>query len=161
MAGRKNKKTPGIGEPPHIIAGLKALADSGAQYLIVGGVASNLHGLVRATKDIDVLIPKDLENTKKLLRGLESLAWGLSREIDAERVINKPFTIIGDQPRVDLLLRAGKLTFEAAIKNAQKRVVDGVRLAYVSLDDLILSKATGRPRDDIEIQELKRLKKIK
>lgn len=56
--GRKSKKIPGIGSGIHLITGLKALAGSRAKYLLVGGVAANLHGLARGTKDIDVLIWK-------------------------------------------------------------------------------------------------------
>lgn len=159
--GKKSKKTPGIGELPHILTGLKALSESGAKYLVVGGIAAGLHGLARTTKDIDILIPKDLKNTEKILKSLEKLSWGISREIIAEEVISKPFTIIGDMPRVDLLLRAGKLIFEDAYPNRLSRVIDGMKINYVSIDDLILSKHTGRARDKLEIEEIKKLKKLK
>ena len=38
-----------------------------ARYLITGGVAANLHGSVRATKDVNLLIPKDAANARRLL----------------------------------------------------------------------------------------------
>lgn len=158
-AGRKNKKIPGIGDFPPILTGLKVLADSGAKYLVIGGVASNLHGLARATKDIDILIPKDLENTQQLLDALGNLMWGLSRELDAERVLSKPFTIIGDTPRVDLLLVAGRLTFEKAYPRRTERTIEGIRVPYISLDDLIESKRTDRPRDAVEVADLQRLQR--
>ena len=43
-----------------------------ARYLITGGVAANLHGSVRATKDIDLLIPKDAANARRLLDALSA-----------------------------------------------------------------------------------------
>ena len=134
MPGKKNKKTPGIGNEtlPHLFLGLKALADSKAKYIIVGGIATNLHGLSTATKDIDVLIPKDLENTEKILKGLENLGWGLSKELFAEDVIKKPFTIIGDQPRVDLLLIAGKINFEQAYPNREQKTIEGIKIPYLN-----------------------------
>jgi hypothetical protein len=92
---------------------------------------------------------------------LEDLTWGISREILAEEVIAKPFTIIGDMPRVDLLLIAGKLNFEKAYSNSLRKKIEQVDIPYVSIDDLILSKQTGRPKDDLIIQDLKRLKKTK
>lgn len=159
--GKRGKKIRGIGDIPHILTGLKALATSGAKYLIVGGIAANLHGLSRGTKDIDILIPKEMENTGKILKGLENLLWGLSREITPEEVLSKPFTIIGDTPRVDLLLRAGKLKFDDAYPNRIERVVEGIKLSFVSLEDLIHSKQTGRPQDDLEIREIRKLQKIK
>lgn len=159
--GKKGKKIRGIGDIPHIISGLKVLAQSQAKYLIVGGLAANLHGISRLTEDIDVLIPKDYENTQKILKGLEDLLWGLSKEIPVEEVLSKPFTIIGDTPRVDLLLRAGKIKFEDAYPNHLVKIVDGIKIPYLSLDDLVRSKQTDRPQDKLEIQRIKALQKLK
>ena len=139
---------------------MRLLADSGAEYIIVGGVAANLHGLSRGTKDIDLLIPKDLKNTEKLLEALSGLTYGIAREISAEEVISKPFTIIGDIPRVDLLLCAGKLSYKEASKNKEVRTLNGTKVVFASLEDLIKSKQTGRPNDTITIAEIKKLKKV-
>ncbi|MBF0493482.1 MAG: hypothetical protein HQM15_11985 [Deltaproteobacteria bacterium] len=114
-----------------------------------------------STKDIDVLIPKDLENTEKILHALaQSQLLGMANETLAEDVIQKPFTIIGDQPRVDLLLRAGKLKFEDAYSKREVKEVDGVQFPCVCLADLILSKDTQRPRDQLEIEELKAIQEF-
>ena len=43
------------------------------RYLIAGGVAANLHGSVRATRDVDILVPRDLANTRRLLGALAEL----------------------------------------------------------------------------------------
>ncbi len=162
-AGRKNKRTHGSSNLlPHerMLEALRLLADSGAEYIIVGGVAANLHGLSRGTKDIDLLIPKDLKNTEKLLEALSGLTYGIAREISAEEVISKPFTIIGDIPRVDLLLCAGKLSYKEASKNKEVRTLNGTKVVFASLEDLIKSKQTGRPNDTITIAEIKKLKKV-
>jgi hypothetical protein len=37
------------------------------RYVLAGGVAANLHGSVRATKDVDILVPRDPRNMAKLL----------------------------------------------------------------------------------------------
>lgn len=124
-----------------------------ARYLVTGGVAANLHGSVRATKDVDLLIPKDLANAKRVLEALGELPLGISRELDAEHVATRPFTIIGDMPRVDLLTVACTVTFEKAWPNRVVRRIAGIRVPYLSLADLIRSKRTGRPSDlaDIEV----------
>lgn len=158
--GQKNKPTLGIDNEPTFFTGFRALAESGGKYLVVGGVAANLHGYSGSTKDIDVLIPKDLANTEKILRGLDNLTFGISREILAEEVIQKPFTIIGDTPRVDLLLTAGKLKFDEAYPNRKVVTIEGIDIPYVSLDDLIKSKQTGRAKDLLFIQEIKKIKKL-
>jgi hypothetical protein len=41
-----------------------------AKYVIAGGVAANLHGSVRATKDVDILVPPDVINTRRVLAAL-------------------------------------------------------------------------------------------
>ena len=75
-------------------------------------------------------------------------------------MISKAFTIVGDLPRVDLLLVAGKTNFAKANPNRIVKTVGGIRIPVVSLDDLIESKKTGRPKDKIKIAELEELKKI-
>lgn len=44
----------------------KALNDAGVQYVVVGGIATILHGYVRATADVDLMIDLQSEETKKL-----------------------------------------------------------------------------------------------
>ena len=85
-----------------------------ARYLVAGGVVANLHGSVRATRDVDILVPRDPGNAEKVLAALRQLPWGIAREIDADDLISKPFTIVSDDPRVDVLTLAAKVTFEAA-----------------------------------------------
>jgi hypothetical protein len=126
----------------------------GVRYVIAGGVAANLHGSVRATKDIDLLVPKDLANMQRLLEALSELPYGIARELDAAVIVKKPFTIVGDDPRVDILTVAGKLKFDPAWANRLERKIDGVRVIYLSLKDLRRSKQTGRAKDEADLEAL-------
>lgn len=128
------------------------------RYLVAGGVAANLHGAVRATKDIDVLVPKDPKNMARLLSALSSLPYGIAAELDAEIIAKKPFTIIGDDPRVDVLTVAWSVTFEKAYPRRIVRRIAGVRVPYLALDDLVRSKQTGRAKDNADLEELGRRK---
>src|SRR5213592_4379103 len=47
-----------------------------------------------------------LDNATRTLKALEGLTWGISRELDPADVIAKPLTIVGDDPRVDILTLA-------------------------------------------------------
>lgn len=52
---------------------IDALNKKGVEYILIGGAALNLHGLVRATEDIDIFIDpteQNVENLKKALRSL-------------------------------------------------------------------------------------------
>ncbi|OGQ07988.1 MAG: hypothetical protein A3G32_07620 [Deltaproteobacteria bacterium RIFCSPLOWO2_12_FULL_40_28] len=165
--GKKNKKTRDIGNqsPDSIDALLQVLEklnQAHVDYVIIGGIACNLHGLIRATRDIDLLIPKNISNTKKILEVLaENLFWGLAKELDAEEVSKKPFTIIGDQPRVDLLTVAGQVKFDEAYKNSLRRKIQNVDVRYVDIDTLLKTKNTNRPTDYSDSVQLKAIKKMK
>lgn len=129
------------------------------RYLIAGGVAANLHGSVRATKDVDLLVPPDERNMARLLGALSALPWGLASELDAAEIANKPVTIIGDDPRVDVLTVAWTVTFARAWPNRVVRRIDGVRVPFLSLADLAESKKTGRPADLADLEVLKGLRR--
>jgi hypothetical protein len=126
------------------------------RYLLAGGVAANLHGSVRATKDVDVLVPRDPRNMARLLRALSNLPWGIARELDADTIAGKPITIIGDDPRVDVLTVAWTVTFDRAWPNRKVRRVDGTRVPFLSLEDLRESKNTGRASDRADLEALER-----
>ena len=149
------KSTRGIGDQWLDVCRL--LNSRGVDYVVVVGVASALHGNVRATKDIDVLVPRDLANTERLLDALSNLPLGLARELDPRRENAKVVTIIGDEPRVDVLKAAGALTFRDASRDRLVATVDGVDIPYASLPDLIRSKQTDRLRDRAEADELRAL----
>ncbi|MEO7157316.1 MAG: hypothetical protein ABI039_07140 [Vicinamibacterales bacterium] len=129
-----------------------------ARYLLTGGIAANLHGSVRATKNVDLLIPKDVANAERVLSALGELPLGIGRELDASQVIARPFTIVGDMPRVDLLTVACTVTFEQAWPNRLVRRIGGVSVPYLALADLIRSKQTGRASDLADIEVLSALK---
>ncbi len=129
-----------------------------ARYLVVGGVAANLHGSVRATRDVDILVPRDRANAERVLAALRQLPWGIAREIDADDLVSKPFTIVGDDPRVDVLTLAAKVTFEAAWPRRRTRIIAGVRVPYLGLTDLIRSKETGRASDVADLEVLRSLR---
>jgi hypothetical protein len=98
-----------------------------------GGGVANLHGSVRATRDVDLLIPRDIANARRVLAALSDLTWGIARELDPADVVRMPFTIVGDDPRVDLLTIAATVTFAAAWPNRRVRRIDGIRIPYLSL----------------------------
>lgn len=130
-----------------------------ARYLVAGGIAANLHGSVRATRDVDLLIPRDVANAERVLAALSELTWGIARELDAAAVAAAPFTIVGDDPRVDLLTVAGRLSFDAAWPGRVVRRVEGVRIPHLGLEDLIRSKRTGRASDEADIEVLRGLRR--
>ena len=147
------RRTPGTDNRVLRVCGL--LNRHRVRYVIAGGVAANLHGSVRATKDVDVLVPRDPKNMARLLDALSELPYGIAKELDADEIANKPFTIVGDDPRVDILTVAASVTFAQAYPARLTRRIGGVRVPYLNRADLLRSKATGRPQDDADIERLR------
>ena len=122
----------------------RLLNAAGVRYVIVGGFALALHGAIRATKDVDVLIEPTLDNARRALEALRGLAYGIARELDPADVIARPITIIGDDPRVDLLTIAWSVRYADAAPSMLRIRVDDVEIPVADLETLIRSKQTGR-----------------
>ena len=131
------------------------------QYVLIGGAAAILHGVIRPTRDIDVLLEPTVDNARRALRALEGLVFGVSREIEPERVAAAAFTIVGDTPRVDLITAACGVTYAEAIRSCIPVRVEGVPVPLADIDTLIRAKQTGRARDEGDIEELERLRELR
>lgn len=129
--------------------------------MIVGGFALALHGAIRATKDIDVLIEPTLENARRALEALRSLTYGVARELDPAEVITRPITIVGDDPRVDLLTIAWSVRYADAAPSLLRIRVDDVEIPVADLETLIRSKQTGRLQDRADVETLEQLKRLR
>lgn len=148
--------------PPAIAARVcEALNRSQAKYLVIGGVACVLHGYVRATTDVDILIGRTLENAERVLEALSTIGYGFAREWTANELLKRPITVIGDDPAVDVFTVAWKVKYEQAAKRSSVVDVDGVAIPLISIDDLIETKRTGRALDTVDIEALEEIKRLR
>jgi len=131
-----------------------------ARYVLVGGMAMQLWGSSRVTRDIDILIEPTLVNGKRVLAGLGAVGFGFAREWLAEEIITKPVTVIGDMPRVDILTVAWSVHFAEAYPAARTFELEGVRIPTASLEHLIASKRTGRLQDAADIAVLEEIGRL-
>ncbi len=150
--GNVPRQTPGTDN--RVLRVCRLLNRHRVRYLLAGGVAANLHGSVRATKDVDVLVPRDPGNMARLLAALSELPYGVARELEAADLVSRAITIVGDDPRVDILTVAWSVTFAKAWPRRIVRRIAGVRVPYLGRGDLIASKRTGRPSDTADIEQL-------
>lgn len=127
--------------------------DKGIQFVIAGARASALHGHIRATEDIDVLIRKDLDNIQKVILCIRELYPHLE-EFTAEDLISNIVIKILDEPELDIMLSAWSVTYEDAQEDICKLTVEGVEIPYLGLKTLIKSKQTEREQDKWDIQIL-------
>jgi len=139
----------------------EALNRSRAKYLVIGGVACVLHGYVRATTDVDILIERTPENAERVLGALSTIGYGFAREWTPGELLKRPVTVIGDDPAVDVFTVAWKVKYEQAAKRSSSVDIDGVSIPLISIDDLIETKRTGRALDAADIEALEEIKRLR
>ncbi len=142
---------------------LSALADTNAEYLVVGGWAVGYHAEPRFTKDLDVFIGPSDENLDAVARALAKFGAPAAL-IDTLRGLGPDeFLFLGASPvRVDILRRVDGVDFAEAYGRRETVDWDGVRVSLMGFDDLVTSKrAAGRERDmrDLKLLESARHKK--
>lgn len=148
-------------EPPDqapLLRVCSLLNAAAAEYLVVGGRACILQGMLRTTQDVDLLIETSEENCARVLAGLANMEDGWAKQLHPRELIDNVVVKIADEVEVDVSTRAWKVTYEDAIGTAEEVIIDGVRIPYLGLDMLIASKETYREQDRIDVMRLRELK---
>jgi tRNA nucleotidyltransferase/poly(A) polymerase len=126
-------------------------------YLVIGGVASVLYGVPRATFDIDILIDATPDNATKLLEALLEAGLGTSALITPDELLNNEITIFRDRVRVDVQTATPGIQFSDAWSRRTVMTYENQSFFVASKEDLIASKkASARPVDleDVRLLEL-------
>lgn len=125
-----------------------------ARYLIVGARACSLHGYIRATTDVDILVPEDLENHGRLIAALSELEDHAAAELTPQDFIDNVVVKIADEVEVDVSTRAWTISYTHAVGTALKTTIEDVEIPYLDLQTLIASKRTQRDQDQVDIRRL-------
>ena len=125
------------------------------RYVVIGGIAAVLHGVPRATFDLDILIEATAENAQKVIDALLDANLGTAALITAEELVAHEITIFQDRVRIDVQTMTPGLVFENAWENRETLDYQGQKFFIVSKSDLIASKkAAGRAVDLEDIRLL-------
>ena len=134
--------------------------DAGVEYALIGGYALAVHGLVRATEDIDVLVDPSPENSRRWIMALSRLPDGAARELESEPDVfaaQKSYAIrVNDEITVDVLPAASGVPWEALRQFVESIEIDGVRIRVLSLQGLLKTKAGARPKDLVDAAAIRR-----
>jgi Nucleotidyltransferase of unknown function (DUF6036) len=126
-------------------------------YVVIGGIAAVLHGVPRATFDLDILIEATEPNVERLLRALREAGFGTADLIDAQGILANEITVFNDRVRIDVQTSTPGLTFEDAWNRRETMAYQGQEFHVASRHDVIASKrAAGRQKDleDVRVLEL-------
>jgi predicted nucleotidyltransferase len=145
-----------------LVALIGALHRHGVDYTVIGGVAVQVHGHRRTTKDLDVIARPDRQNLERLAAALDELHA-------------RPRDFPGGPPTADHLAAApivpplttdhGELHVLRDVRGAPAYAdlraralvieLDGIAVPCAGLDDLIaMKRASGRPADTRDIAAL-------
>ncbi len=135
----------------------RSFQQSDVRCLVIGGIASILHGVPRATFDLDILIEATPENARRLLTALLGAGLGTASLTSPEAILANEITIFQDRVRIDVQTRTPGLVFREAWDRWAVMSFEGQEFCVVSKSDLIASKrAAGQPVDieDVRLLEL-------
>jgi Nucleotidyl transferase AbiEii toxin, Type IV TA system len=153
-----------------------ALARHRVRYVVVGGLALNLHGVERATMDVDLALALDPLNVEAAIDAFEEL--GLvpvapvkideARDPETLRRWRRDKNMVafglrpakGAGPTVDFLIEP-VVPFATLAGNALAKAIGEITIPIASIDDLIaLKRAAGRAIDLADIEALGRLRQL-
>ena len=147
------------------------------RYLLVGGMAVNLHGFDRVTGDLDVLLDMNDENIKKFVKVVKKWklkptvpvriddfgdkkkrnSWIKDKNMKAFGLVNPARSY----ERVDVIIES-PIDFEKAYKKNKKMPLENVEVTVCSIPDLIkMKKYANRRVDQLDIDALKEIQRSK
>jgi predicted nucleotidyltransferase len=144
---------------------LRRLAEADVEFVVVGGLALNAWGVVRGTKDVDVVIATASENIRRVAE-VAVAAGGHVQQ--GQALLGTPFSIaaaLADGDQVAIETDLGRLDvvqgldgvpdFEELRSRAVEAEILGSTVWVCSRNDLReMKRAAGRTRDLADIEDL-------
>lgn len=137
---------------------LSLLEKHKVRYLVVGGYAVMKYTEPRFTKDLDLWISTDEENSKAVYAALKEFGAPLKGLAPPDFTQEGYFYQMGNPPfRLDVMMSIPGVTFETAWANREKVQLEGLVIPFISKADLIKAKETSaRDQDLIDAKKLRK-----
>ena len=152
---------------------LKSLSEARVGYVLVGGLAVQLHGYLRSTFDIDLVLAMNDENLARFIDvakrcGMKPVipvdidALRDARQIDQWHREKGMLAFALREPQaggnlIDVLVRP-EITYERLLENAVEAELSGTKVRIAGIDDLLVMKsAADRPKDRLDIEALEKI----
>ena len=117
---------------------LRELERGGVDYVMVGGVALSLHGIVRATEDLDLFVRAEAGNVEKLKDALRAV-WN-DPEIDQITVAD----LSGDYPTIRYAPPEGGPVVDILSRLGTAFAFEDLESEIVGIDGIAVTVATPR-----------------
>lgn len=148
---------------PDLAAITGALLEAGAAFVVIGGFAVIANDYVRATEDVDLLIPDDVENDRALdaaLTALEARWVAPDRPFAAGDLAEREHSRLWTRAGLVDLVREGAapLDFATVREHAHQADLGAGRFQVAGLSSIVAFKRlAGRPRDKADLEELREI----
>lgn len=144
---------------------LRRLTEAEVKFVVVGGLALGAWGVVRGTKDVDVVVAPDAENLKRLAAVAEAIHGhvhaggsflGSQLSIAGQIAGGEQVAIETDLGRLDIVQGLdGIPAYDELNTRSTKAEILGVEVAVCSIEDLrAMKRAAGRTRDLADLEDL-------
>ncbi|HET9057682.1 MAG TPA: DUF6036 family nucleotidyltransferase [Chitinophagaceae bacterium] len=143
----------------------KCLNENNVRYIMVGGVATNLHGYQRSTEDIDLWLEDNVKNRKNLRKALKE--YGLGDFEPIERIKFLPGWTdfyLNSGMRLDIMTKMKGLEdigFNECLQKAMVAEISTIQVPFLHINQLIQNKeAVNRPKDQLDVIYLRKILEI-
>jgi hypothetical protein len=154
---------------------LQSLSAGQVQYVLVGGLAVQLHGFMRSTFDVDLVLAMNDENLARFIAVAKQLGLVPSipvsidslrdpRQIEQWHREKGMLAFALREPQVgggvvDILVRP-VVPFEQLMANAVVGQLFARQVWIASIDDLLaMKRVANRPKDRLDIEALEKIKR--
>ena len=128
------------------------------EYIVIGGIAINLHGFSRNTEDIDLFVNPNEDNIKKLQASLfETFKDNDIYEITLEELKKYPVIryISEESTTIDVITKLGD-RFDFSDIEYDIKIIDGIKIKFANLKTLyMLKEKTYREIDQLDLKFIK------
>jgi hypothetical protein len=137
---------------------LLALSAEGVEFLIVGAYALAVHGLPRATGDLDIWVHSTQNNANKLWKALLRFGAPLAdMDVNDFHSADVVYRMGLPPSQIDILTSITGVDFDEAWSNRVEQEVEGIKVFVIGRNDQIRNKrSTDRPKDRLDAEWLER-----
>ncbi|MBU4310627.1 hypothetical protein L6386_02125 [bacterium] len=132
------------------------------RYCVVGAYAVAFYARPRYTKDMDILVEPNIDNSKRILKTLNQ--FGFKSLSLAEKDFSKKGQIIqlGYEPiRIDIMTSIEGCSFQQVWKHKTRGIYGKEKIFFIGPDELIKNKKVSkRKQDKVDLDILLKLKKM-
>ena len=137
---------------------LKALLECGARFLVVGAHALAVHGIPRATGDMDIWIDRDPGNCERVWQAIIRFGVPVETLEVTQQDLARPDVVvqIGLPPRrIDILTDLTGVDFASAWVERVGQEIGDLEVPFLGRASLIQNKrVTGRLKDLADLEAL-------